>query len=234
MVGTFAAAVAIVVAAASVGSAVGDDDATAAATRPASRLGNVVEFPVDMSVPPRRTFMVADSVIAGIDAYRQAGRLTGSTWFTEPGVCRRLATTSCQVSGYSRPPTLVQELDAVPFTPDGYDLFVVATGYNDSADVLAAYWDRIVAAITGAGFEHIAWLDYRTAMGGSVGANSAALNAILRDRATADPAITVWGFDAASSRRPDWFAGDRIHLSPAGAAGIADWLSEMVTTVDVD
>ena len=204
---------------------------TATVTEPATRVGDVVRLPSDQRVPPRRAYMVADSVFAGIDAYRQTGRLTGTEWFTDPGVCRRLATTSCQVSGYSRPPTLVQELSSVPFTPDAYDLFVVATGYNDSAEFLDTYWNRIVGAIRAAGFEHIAWINYRTSVGGSTGRNAAAQNAILAERAARD-GIIVWDFDTASSGQP-WFGGDGLHLTSPGAAAIADWLSSMIATIDV-
>lgn len=177
--------------------------------------------------------MISDSVLAGVDVYGQTDRLIGTDWYTDHGVCRRLVGTSCKATGSPRPPTLVQELNYLPFAPDGFDVFVVATGYNDSSGVLAANYDTIVAAIRARGFEHIAWLNYRTAMGGSVGRNSASLNAILHERAAADTHVYVWDFDGYTFGQP-WFVGDRIHLSPTGAGVIADWLSDQITTIDVD
>jgi hypothetical protein len=198
----------------------------------ATRLDEAVEIPRAQFVPPRRAIMISDSVLAGVDVYGQTYRLTGTDWFTDYGVCRRLITTSCKAAGSPRPPTLVQELSYLPFVPDRYDLFIVATGYNDSAWVLSTYWDQIVGAVRAAGFEHIAWLDYRTAMGGGVGANSAGLNSVVYARAGDDPKIQVWDFNAATFGQP-WFVGDQTHLSPYGAGQVADWLSHQVKTQNV-
>lgn len=219
----------------SIGTAFGAADGGPAASvaAPADRVDNAVSLPVERHVPPRRAIMISDSVLAGVDVYGQTDRLTGADWFTDHGVCRRLVGTSCKATGSPRPPTLVQELNYLPFVPDRFDLFVVATGYNDSSGVLAANYDLIVDSIRARGFVQIAWLNYRTAMGGTVGRNSANLNAILHDRAAADPHVHVWDFDGFTFGRP-WFVADRTHLSPTGAGIIADWLSQHVVTIDVD
>ena len=211
--------------------AIGGGEGATVAER-GDRLGDPVQIAVERFVPPRRAIMISDSVLAGVDVSGADERLIGAQWYTEPGVCRRLVGTSCKATGSPRPPTLLQELSQLPFTPDRYDLLVIATGYNDSAFVLDDNFDPIVATARARGFEQIAWLTYRTAMGGFVGDNARNLNAALLVHATADPDVHLWDFNAASFGQP-WFAGDNTHLSPTGAVAVAEWLSAQVSQINV-
>lgn len=201
----------------------------------ATRTREVVEFEIDRFVPPVRTVLIADSAIAGLRYSEVLDRLVGSTWFTDLEVCRRLVATSCTATGSPRPPTLVQELALLPFQPNELDLLVVATGYNDGWDHFAADVAAVVGAARAAGFRHIAWMDYRVAGTGWPFSNYARMNAILADLVAsgAYPDLTIWGYDAFTFGQTSWFNADRIHLTPSGAAAIADWLSSMVAAHDV-
>jgi hypothetical protein len=174
-------------------------------------------------------------VLAGVRTTGNLGRLTGTTWVADLELCRRLVARSCQAAGAPRPPTVVEELELLSAVPDGFDLLVVATGYNDDAARFASDLATVVEAARAAGFRHVAWLTYRTDATGALFTNYAAMNAILdRQLATGGyPDVTVWDFDALTTGRDDWFVGDDIHLTSTGAGAIADWLSAMAAGYDV-
>ncbi len=128
-------------------------------------------------------------------------------------VCRRLVQLSCPYEGV-RPPTV---LDVVRASPQGSlgTIAVVDVGYNDYVDQYQSDMDAVVEALIAKGVEHIIWTTLR-----EVRDSYRTINATIRSEAGKWPQIVVADWNAAAQGQ-DWFNSDGIHLSSAGAWGLA-------------
>ena len=214
--------------------ALGSIDGGATVGITASRPGHTIVVDSFLPAAPATTYLISDSVLAGIATNGALGRLTGTRWLPDLEVCRRLVATSCSISGSPRPPTVVDEIAARSAQVGASDLLVVATGYNDPPSRFAADVASVITAARAAGFEHIAWLTYRADGSSSLFSGYARMNDILRAvvASGAYPELTLWDFDAFTAGNRSWFAADNLHLSNAGAAAIATWLSQRATIYD--
>ncbi len=185
----------------------------------------VAGTPTAQAAPPRVT-VIGDSVQASFTFAPQATRNLGRglSLRMEAQVCRRLSSMGCM----SVPPSAV--VLARSLGPRLGDVVVVNVGYNDwagSYDTGAA-----MAAFRRAGVRAVVWVLLREAEPGS-----AAINARIRDvarraaRRGDQPLVRVADWNRYSAGRAGWFAGDRVHLSGAGAMGLSVLLREEVLSV---
>jgi len=170
------------------------------------------------AAPTTRITVVGDSVAAELEVQPQARALLarGLDVDLELTACRRLAKESCTVAGV-RPPTLLQ-LIAQRGSSLGAVL-VVTVGYNDNDDAFGRTVDEVLAACSRAGVRRVVWLTYRAARHDLLHMNDE-LRAIARRRHD----LTILDWNRYSRSHPSWFAADGVHLTPAGAQGLAAFL----------
>jgi hypothetical protein len=173
------------------------------------------------SARPRVT-LFGDSVAAAI-AYQSTARKTlarGLDLQIDAKVCRRLAETGCPYKG-DRPQSVLS-LVTQPAKPLG-NVVVIDVGYNDPPAEYGDDVDRVMQALVRQGVTTVIWVTmqekrplYR------------ATNTAIRAAAKRWPQIQVADWDDASSTKPKWFVGDGLHLSSAGAVGLAKFLRPLL------
>ena len=177
----------------------------------------------DASAHPRAT-IIGDSIMASFDYVPAARRslAKGLVLRSDSAVCRRLVAASCPFRG-STPETALDVVRA-----DGRALgrvVVINVGYNDWSAVYDV--DRVLRALTAVGVGSVIWVTLREA-----GANAklyAQSNARIRaaERKWRSLVVADWN---AYSRGRQWFRGDGLHLTSAGAMGLARLLRPLVLT----
>ena len=135
-------------------------------------------------------------------------------------VCRRLAETGCPYGG-DRPASVLSLVEK-PATPLG-DVVVIDVGYNDDPGDYGRDIDRVMQALARQGVTTVIWVTmqerrplYR------------ATNAAIQTAAKRWPQIRIADWDDASRARGSWFVDDGLHLSSAGALGLARFLRPLV------
>jgi hypothetical protein len=173
------------------------------------------------SAKPRVT-VVGDSITASFTYVPAATRLLGKglDLRTDTAVCRRLVAASCAFQG-STPATALQVVGA-----QGRALgpvVVINVGYNDWVAVYDV--DRVMRALRAAGVERVVWVTLREASSNAT--LYAQSNARIRaaDRRWKSLVVADWN---AYSRGKPWFRGDGLHLTSAGAMGLARLLRPLV------
>lgn len=188
--------------------------------------------------PPDRSVVISDSAWLGIHFYGTLDAVQGFDHVLALASCRRRVAPSCRNYDGFVPVTL---LDVVRAQGDAYSTLVVATGYNDGDRAFASEFETIVATARSSGYRRIVWLTLRSAgvtyeSPGDVGyaevfaRNNATLAALV---ASGDhPEVVVADWATYARDRPDWFAGDGIHLRPLGTYAAADYLSRKMAHLD--
>jgi hypothetical protein len=173
------------------------------------------------SARPRVT-LFGDSVAAALAHQPTARALLGKGFDLriDAKVCRRLAEAGCPFGGER--PSSVLALVSKPASPLG-EVVVVDVGYNDVPDDYGDDVDRVMQALARNGVATVIWVTmqerrplYR------------ATNAAIRAAAKRWPQMRVADWDEASRSREAWFAADGLHLSSAGAVGLARFLRPLV------
>jgi len=173
------------------------------------------------SAQPRAT-IIGDSIMASFDYVPAARRslAKGLVLRSDSAVCRRLVAASCPFQG-STPETALDVVRA-----EGRALgrvVVINVGYNDWSAVYDV--DRVLRALTAVGVGSVIWVTLREA-----GANAklyAQSNARIRAAVHKWRSLVVADWNAYSRGRP-WFRGDGLHLTSAGAMGLARLLRPLV------
>lgn len=173
------------------------------------------------SARPRVT-LFGDSVAAAL-VYQQAARRTlgkGLDLQIDAKVCRRLAETGCPYKGDR--PASVLSLVTQPEKPLG-SVVVIDVGYNDVPSDYGADIDRVMQALVRQSVTTVIWVTmqerrvlYRTT------------NTAIRAAAKRWPQIRIADWDDASAAKPKWFVDDGLHLTSAGAVGLARFLRPLV------
>ena len=97
---------------------------------------------------------------------------------------------------------------------------VVFVGYNDSPLLYRNGLPHVLRAMRNRGVKHVLWLTLR-----AVNKQYADINkAIYAARQRWRPLMTVLDWNHYSSTHRSWYASDGIHLSGAGAVGLATYL----------
>lgn len=188
-------------------------------------------------IAPRRVLVIGDSTAAAIRwSEGAADALRGADFTLDVESCRRLVEPSCNgVEGYA-PSTA---LDALQWhAAGGFDTLVMATGYNDVGEDFVDAFDRIVIEARRQGISTILWTTYREQVGTQLpnGAsrayeemNEAVALRVLSGQHPDLHLLDWWGFTRNAS---EWLTGDGVHLSSAGAYGMADLISRTLASID--
>jgi hypothetical protein len=150
------------------------------------------------------------------DAKRALGR--GIDLRLELAACRRVGDTSCPYDGV-RPPNVVDR--ATELGRELGPVVVVIVGYNDYEDNYAENIDDAMAAFRKAGVERVLWTTLREER-----QSYAHMNDMILAAARKYPEMTVLDWNALARQSSDWFQPDGIHLTPAGAEGMAAMVND--------
>jgi hypothetical protein len=185
---------------------------------------------------PVEALLIGDSVMnAMAQTYGAPARaLLGArhTFLLDSAGCRRLLGLSCSIGGRPRPTNAITELKA------NAGLYrrelVVAAGYNDTtfgSEGLDPAITTFLAEARRQGIRRVVWLTYRQA--GATAARYEAHNALLRQRAAADPMLVVADWATLSAGLPiAWFSADGIHLGPQAAEAMAGLIADTLDAID--
>jgi hypothetical protein len=166
---------------------------------------------------PLRVTFVGDSVPASLEYVGSARSVLrrGMSVTLDLAVCRRLVAASCAFRG-TAPTTAVQAVRSYGRALG--DVVIVDVGYNEDGRGYDAGIDTLMRAALAQGAKRVVWATLREAEGVYHPANVAIAKAAGRW-----PQLVVADWNSYSSGKP-WFREDGLHLSPAGAAGLAGFL----------
>lgn len=182
-------------------------------------LAVVAAAPAAMSTRARVT-VIGDSITASFDYVPEARRLLGHglDLHSDAVVCRRLVASSCAFQG-STPPTALQVIGAQG--PALGPVVVINVGYNDWTTVYDV--DRVMHALKAAGVRTAIWVTLRETTSNYARSNARIRAAARRWRKS----LVVADWNAYSRAKP-WFREDGLHLTSAGAIGLARLLRPLV------
>lgn len=193
---------------------------------------------VPMPDTNRRVLLMGDSTLAGVRWYTNSRHaLGGSSFVLDAESCRRLIGSSCRGREGRQPPNAI---NAVAAADGPIDVLVVMTGYNDWHTNFSTAFDQLVAAARAKGASRIVWMTYREGVtysnptgGGSQAEGYRIQNQIIRDKIAsgAYPDVTLADWSSYTANRDDWFTGDGVHFTLAGAYGAADYISRTVASL---
>jgi lysophospholipase L1-like esterase len=167
-----------------------------------------------------RVTVIGDSVTASFDYVPAAKRYLGKglELHSDAVVCRRLVTASCAFRG-ARAPTALELIGAGGGSLGS--VVVINVGYND----WAAEYDveRVLRALRQAGVRRAIWVTLRETTANYARSNARIRNAARRSRN--ELVVADWN---AFSRGKPWFREDGLHLTVAGAMGLARLLRPVV------
>ena len=165
--------------------------------------------------------LIGDSVLTAViwndDPIQIMGK--GLDLDLEVAVCRRLVGVSCPFEG-ARPSTLV---DVVHELGPRLGTVVVVAGYNEPEAEFVDALEQSLAALRGAGVARVLWASLSERR-----ADFTRMNVMLAAAARRHPELTIVDWARASRDHNDWFQTDGIHLTYAGAVGMARLLRDAV------
>ena len=185
--------------------------AAVAATAPASVRGD--------AAPPHLT-VIGDSVMTAVIWNDEPLQIVdkGLDVDMEVAVCRRLVGVSCPFEG-SRASTLLDVVAA--FGPRLGRVVVVVGGYNEPEEEFADAIEQSLAALRNAGVQRVVWANLSERR-----SDFARMNVTLANAARRHPELILVDWAGASRAHDDWFQNDGIHLTYAGAIGMARLLRD--------
>jgi len=187
-------------------------------------------------VPRRsRAFIVGDSTLLAVRNYKTFKSFRGFDYEFDARSCRTLGIVSC-----GRRPKPLNTVEAIEHADGRFDVVVVMAGYDEWWTSFPSSFDAVVAAARAKGASTIVWLGYREDVvyenpDGVRGAEAYIKNNETLREKVAEPAysdVVVLDWNTYSSAAPSWMAADGIHLTVAGAHGVADYISRMIAHLD--
>ena len=171
-----------------------------------------------------KVFLLGDSVMAGLNFSSAARDLLDSSYDVtlDAKVCRTLREPSCSTQYDGRPPAALTVMRS--HAGDLGDVLVMMAGYNDGN--LGPGLDAVMAEAETQGVAHVLWFTYRNTAGRYTNSNATLVAAADQHRT-----LTVADWDAYSTGHGDWFGGDGLHLTGAGAMGLATFIMANVDSV---
>jgi hypothetical protein len=142
----------------------------------------------------------------------------------ETAACRRLGDTSCPYDGI-RPPNVIDR--ATQLGAQLGPVVVVAVGYNDYEANYAKNIDDAMTAFRKGGVQRVLWLTLLEER-----QPWADMNDMIRAAARKYPEITVIDWNAVATQNPGWMS-DGIHLTPAGAEGMASVIEDELVQLGI-
>lgn len=165
--------------------------------------------------------LVGDSVAASISYTPRAKTLLsrGLSVRFDLRVCRRLVTVGCPYQG-STAPNALQAVQSLGRSLG--DVLIVYVGYNESSAGYAKGIDRMMRAALRQGAKGVVWVTLREERD-----IYRQTNVTIRAAAKRWPELRVADWNAFSTDKP-WFSSDGLHMSAAGAEGLARFLRPFV------
>lgn len=212
---SFALALCLTAAVASVGSSAG---APAAQAAPAGAA---------------RVSLIGDSTMMSMHIYSNDDEVIAQDYdvLLDAQSCRRLVVGSCRGRFGSTPRSLLPLIKSTYRGQLGQALVVMA-GYDDFHDISADI-DAIMTEANAQGVSEVFWLTYRSNVsydlpGGAIAGAPIYRrhNADLRAATVRWPNLRVLDWDAYSAAQPSWFSGDGIHITPTGSAQLALFIKQ--------
>jgi hypothetical protein len=157
---------------------------------------------------------IGDSKAAGIEFSARAKRILarGHDVRRDLKVCRRLVAQSCVYNG-SRPRTALAAIQA--YGTDLGRVLVIDVGYNDSSSTYAGQLNTIMRAALNRGVKGVVWVNLK-----AVRADYKKINRIINRAKSRWARLYVANWNKRSAGKP-WTGSDGIHLTSAGAVGLA-------------
>lgn len=143
--------------------------------------------------------------------------------------CRRLVSPSCRGRFGDIPRSMLPLMKTTLAGRLGEALVVMA-GYDDPS--ISTSVDLIMAEAERQGVERVLWLTYRTTTAYTLpgGLSARTLyerhNAELAGAAARHASMRILDWNAAAAGKASWFTGDGIHLTSAGAVGLAHFIAD--------
>jgi hypothetical protein len=181
---------------------------------------------------PPRALVVGDSTLLAVEAYERLDVFRGFDLVYDAKSCRTIGVPSCAVPPPA-PPNVVETIDEAE---GPFDVVVVMAGYDEWWTSFPDSFDDAIQAARAKGASQVIWLTYVESpvyRGLSESPLTEALtknNQTLRDKvASGDYAdVTLADWDAYVVDQPEWLEPDGIHLTYAGAVGVADYISRLI------
>lgn len=130
--------------------------------------------------------------------------------------CQKLVDPGC-LEGTTAQPSTLQLIQK--HRNEGFDIVVVAAGYNDSgAPYLQNSIRRIHSAVTAMG-AHLMWLTYR--QNGNVRVKARAFNQVVKAQAK-KLKFSVMDWELIARKQKHWFNGDGVHMNAHGGIRLAN------------
>jgi hypothetical protein len=170
----------------------------------------------------QRVTVIGDSIMASFDYVPAARRALGRGFDLQAdnAVCRRLVTASCPFQG-STPATALDVVRVRGRSLGG--VVVINVGYNDWSAVYDI--DRVMKALTASGVRRVVWVTLREAGGNAAVYAQSNTRIHSADRRWKRLVVADWN---GYSRGRSWFRADGLHLTAAGALGLARLLRPLV------
>jgi hypothetical protein len=161
-----------------------------------------------------KVLVVGDSVSAALDYLPATERGIGKGYDVrfDLRVCRRLVSKGCPYQG-SVPSSA---LDVVRAGGRGLgDVLVVDVGYNDDPALYGGQMAKVIRTAAGLGVKQIVWVTLRGTQ-----PLYRRIDVEIHSEAARFPLVQVADWNAWSAGKP-WFRDDGLHLTAAGADGLA-------------
>jgi hypothetical protein len=143
----------------------------------------------------------------------------------EVAACRRVGETSCPYDGV-RPPNVIDR--ATELGRELGPVVVVIVGYNDYESTYAEKIEAALSAFRRAGVGRVLWATLRAERQSYLSMNEAIVAAARKH-----PEMAVLDWNAAARARPEWLQPDGIHLTPAGANGMAALINDTLVQLGI-
>jgi len=162
-----------------------------------------------------RVTVIGDSVATSLDGEPTATAILGQgvDLRLELAPCRRVGQSSCPYDGV-RPPNVIDLVNGLGSALG--PTVIVSVGYNDYVDEYARNIEDALAALAHAGVKNVLWATLR-----AVHHDYLTMNDAIEGAAAHHPELTVVDWNMYSRSHPDWFQPDGLHLTGAGAIGMA-------------
>lgn len=196
--------------------------------------------PAPANRPPpgtSRVIMVSDSAFAGIRWSGALGLLQGASFDARLESCRRVIGQSCRGREGYAPRNVIDEIRSLP---PGYDVAIIAAGYNDFASLFPAGVDLVVREARARGIQRVVWMThreivgYRAPGGATVSSTFASHNRALRAAVASGlyPELILADWNTYTANRRWWLTSDGVHLTAAGSQAAAQYTTRTLAALE--